>query len=350
MENISLEMTAALFRAADAPVIGTEGSKVVFATPAAVRALGSDPTGSRASAVLPERLTRLQSGLGAASFRLRGRDAVAILTGAGTLRIYTIRFAPAAPWTAPPTERQLNTLAEMRLAAEILRGDASLSPERSAQAGCLLLGCYRLQRWFHNMNTVSALREGTLPFQPTELNCAALLRDLAEQIRPLAARREIELALSVPETEESAAVDPVLLERLLLNLLSNSLLHCAAGGRIRLGMAQTETELTLTVQDTGSGIPPEKMGTLFTDHSPRTDFGRAGAACGLAAVLGIARLHGGELLLDTTPGVGTTVMVTLPRRQNPKLTLRAGAADYSTADRTTVLTELSDALEAEELL
>ena len=66
--------------------------------------------------------------------------------------------------------------------------------------------------------------------------------------------------------------------------------------------------------------------------------------------LGSARLHGGELLLDTTPGVGTTVMVTLPRRQNPKLTLRAGAADYSTADRTTVLTELSDALEAEELL
>lgn len=349
MDSFTLETTAALFRAADTPVIGAQGGRIVFANPAAFDALGFDPVGQSVSSVLPERLTGLQSGLGAASCRVRGRNAVATLIGAGTLRIYTLRPESGAAWIAPPAPAQLNTLAEMRMATEMLRCDENLSPESAARTLQLTLGCFRLQRWFDNLSTLSALQAGTLPFQPAETDCAALLRALAERVLPISERRGITLTTYLPESPGGAAVDPVLLERLLLNLLSNSLLHCTRGSRIRLGMAETEKELTITVQDTGSGISPERMGGLFSGQALHTVFNRQGAACGLPAVLGITRLHRGELLIDTTPDVGTTVIVTLPRRQNPCLTLRAEAADYHAGDQTAVLIGLADTLEAEDL-
>ena len=75
-----------------------------------------------------------------------------------------------------------------------------------------------------------------------------------------------------------------------------------------------------------------------------------GAGCGLPVVMGIARMHGGDVLLDSTPGFGTAVIVTLPRVKLGGLTLRSEAPDYDGADRARFLSGFADLLEAEDLI
>ena len=336
-----METAAALFRACDSPMLCTQGTRVVFANPAAVTALGEDPTGQSAAAVLPERLMKLQGKLGAASAKIRNRDAVVTVSRAGLFRAYSLRFLLPSARALPLPEPQWTALANLRLAAE--QGMES-GDENAAQ---ILKSYYQLHRWFLNVATLSALRDGTLPFQRGELDCAAFLRQMEKSLRPLAERREIELVTGLPEGECLLALDETLLERMMMNLLLNALQGCRKGGRVRLGLAVSEEAAVITVQDTGCGIAPERLRGLFSAYDSHPG---SGAGCGLPTVMGIARLHGGDVLLDSTPGYGTAVIVTLPRVSLPGLTLRSETPDYDGADRARFLSGFADALETEDLI
>ena len=213
MEAMTLETAAALFRACDSAMLCTRGGRVVFANPAAVTALGEDPTGQSAAAVLPERLLKLQGKLGAASAKIRDRDAVVTVSRAGLYRAYSLRFLLPSARALPLPEPQWTALANLRLAAEQCMADGS---ENAAQ---ILKSYYQLHRWFLNVATLSALRDGTLPFQRIETDCAAFLQQMAKSMRALADRREIELAAELPEGESLLALDETLFERMMMNLL-----------------------------------------------------------------------------------------------------------------------------------
>lgn len=341
VETMTMEMVSALFRACDCAMLCTKGGRVVFANPAAVTALGEDPTGQSAAAVLPERLLKLQGKLGAASAKIRDRDAVVTVSRAGLYRAYSLRFLLPSARALPLPEPQWTALANLRLAAEQCMADGG---ENAAQ---ILKSYYQLHRWFLNVATLSALRDGTLPFRRTETDCAAFLRQTAKSLSPLAERRDTELVTELPEDEMTIALDETLLERMLMNLLLNALQSCAKGGRVRLGLAIREDAAVITVQDTGCGIPPEKLSGVFSAYDCHPG---VGAGCGLPVVMGIARMHGGDVLLDSTPGFGTAVIVTLPRVKLGGLTLRSEAPDYDGADRARFLSGFADLLEAEDLI
>lgn len=348
MEALTPEIAAGLFRAAGDPVICTRGERVIFANPAARELLGEDPAGKHASAYLPESLLHLQGGLGAASVRIRGRDAIATLSGAGVYRAYFLRLMPEARRMPPLPTPQWSVLANLRLAAEHF----ALCPSEDDRlhAAKLLKSYYQLQRWFINVSTLSALQEGSLPFQPLATDCAALLHRIAEHLAPLAAPQGVRVGAELPEQAPLLLLDEELMERLLFNLLLNSLLHCESGGSVRLSMSLTDSEVILTVQDTGSGIPPERLGTLFESFDVRPVPEGKGAGCGLPVVLGIARLHGGDVLVSSTPRFGTAVRVALPRREPGNLTLRADPPDYGGKDREDLLVALADYLRPEDFL
>lgn len=345
MEAMTPETAAALFCAVDTAMVCTCSGRVAFANPAAVSALGGDPAGQSAAAVLPERLLKLQGKLGAASAKIRGRDAVVTVSRAGLYRAYSLRFLLPSPRALPLPEPQWDALANLRMIAEdcLAEGCGTLHAAR------LLKSYYQLHRWFVNVATLSALRDGTLPFRRTETDCAELIARMAQQVRCLAACREIEILTELPEEPQPLALDETLVERMLMNLLLNAIQSCTRGGRVRLGLAIREDACVITVQDTGDGIPPEKLSAALSafDLHPGTD-GR-GAGCGLPTAMGVARKHGGELLLDSTPGVGTAVIVTLPRENAPTTALRAQLPDYGGRDRERFLIGFADALAPEDL-
>ena len=351
MEQLTSETIASLLRASGAAVVCTRGGRVEFVTPAAARILGGDCAGQSASGILPNRLLKLQGSLGAAFWRCRGRDCIVTLSGAGLYKFYYLCLTPPPRRMPPLPLPDWTELANLRLAAEQMKCAAKDAPETDRLAAARLMkSYYRLHRWFSNVSAFSALQEGTLPYQPAATDCAAFLKRLAEQLEPLAASKGIRVITELPAQTVTLMMDETLMERAVMNLLLNSMLHCEAGSRIRLGLAVTDDTATITVQDTGSGIAPEVMGSLFTayDRAPELSPDRAG--CGLPVALGITRLHEGEILIESSPGTGTAVLLTLPMKTQEQLSLQAEKPEYDRQDLTWFYSGMADALEDTDLL
>src|SRR4029078_1907657 len=105
------------------------------------------------------------------------------------------------------------------------------------------------------------------------------------------------------------------LERVLLNLLANANKFAQAGSSIAIAIHDDGPEVTLTVRDSGPGIPEEAMPHLFDQFfTARTSSSRynIGAGLGLPIARGIIEAHGGRIWVESIVGAGTTVSFTLP--------------------------------------
>jgi signal transduction histidine kinase len=121
---------------------------------------------------------------------------------------------------------------------------------------------------------------------------------------------DLDLADGPPTT-----ADPERIGQILDHLLSNAAKHTPAGGRLTIRARPGETGWTVTVQDTGMGIPAAEQATIldeFTRGSNARRAGIPGAGLGLAISRRLAQLHGGELSLTSVEGRGTTATLRLP--------------------------------------
>lgn len=116
-------------------------------------------------------------------------------------------------------------------------------------------------------------------------------------------------------------IAPRLLEVVIGNLLDNALLHAGPDAMVTVAVAPATEEVEVAVTDTGVGISPEHLPHVF-ERFYRAESSRAGpgTGLGLAVVKHIVEAHGGRVVADSRPGLGTTVRLTLPR-------VRAAAAD-----------------------
>lgn len=144
------------------------------------------------------------------------------------------------------------------------------------------------------------------------------LEDLAQE-----ALRDIERQAELREVAVTSSIgrlppvwgDPLLLRRVLDNLLGNALKYTPAGGRIAVRGRQEGDQVLLEVQDTGIGIPRDALPRLFSKFyrvkSLDTE-GIPGTGLGLAIVKSIVELHGGKVWLESEPGKGSTFGFALP--------------------------------------
>ncbi|MDX1664881.1 MAG: ATP-binding protein [Candidatus Promineifilaceae bacterium] len=143
-----------------------------------------------------------------------------------------------------------------------------------------------------------------------------LLAAVVDQMRPLAARNGVTLAL---EAEPGLVLqgDLDLLIRLFLNLLDNAVKYTPAGGRVTVRGGSVPDGVRVEVADTGPGISAEHLPHLF-ERFYRAESDRArgdeggGAGLGLAIAAEIARMHGGRIRVESELGAGTLFTVTLP--------------------------------------
>ena len=131
---------------------------------------------------------------------------------------------------------------------------------------------------------------------------------LAAELHSRGARLDIE------DLSQGAVVrvDPAQMSQLLLNLVQNALAASEEAGRrpeIALRAARAGGRVVLEVEDHGVGIPAQEQGKIFElFYSTR----KGGTGLGLAVVERIARVHQGELSVESTPGEGTTFRLSLP--------------------------------------
>lgn len=129
-----------------------------------------------------------------------------------------------------------------------------------------------------------------------------------------AQQRNVSISRELDPNLELTA-DPVLLQRLLGNLLSNALDACSPGGSISLRSLRPEPGwVRLEVSDNGCGIAPENLGRIFGPYFTTKNLGddARGFGLGLTVCEKIVNLHQGRISVESQPGNGTRVMVDLP--------------------------------------
>ncbi|MEQ1902047.1 MAG: ATP-binding protein [Devosia sp.] len=172
----------------------------------------------------------------------------------------------------------------------------------------------RLLSFFASILDLAELEGGQRVMNQTELGVDDLLEGVARRYAAQAKRAGLALSLGAP-CGALINGDRFSLERMLGNLVENAVHFTQAGGRISVAAYAGSDGVVLEVTDTGIGMSAEKVSALsqpfaFSDASLTKD--REGAGLGLAIARTIVELSGGNLVVDSRPGLGTTVAVTLP--------------------------------------
>jgi cell cycle sensor histidine kinase DivJ len=140
-------------------------------------------------------------------------------------------------------------------------------------------------------------------------------------MRGQAERSGITLRGVLPAEPLEADADRRAIKQIALNLVSNALKFTPRNGAVTLTAQASEDMLEIVVADTGVGIAPEDLARLGRpfEQAGDSDQKAAGAGLGLSLVRAFARLHGGEMQIESQVGEGTTVTVRLPVLRSPEV-------------------------------
>ncbi len=125
----------------------------------------------------------------------------------------------------------------------------------------------------------------------------------------------ITLDASAPDKADIVCDKP-LVERVLMNLTGNALKFTPKGGRITIGATTSETEIHFWVQDSGPGIPADKLEAIFEKFKQldRDTAARAGYGLGLSICKKIVEVHGGKIWVESKEGHGSRFAFSLPKQ------------------------------------
>jgi signal transduction histidine kinase/CHASE3 domain sensor protein len=142
-----------------------------------------------------------------------------------------------------------------------------------------------------------------------------VISDLAPLVEPQATAKKIELSLLPPQESLRVSADRQRLQQILVNLVGNAIKFTPELGTIRVGARAVDEKVVIQVQDTGVGIPADRLQSIF-EPFVQVDAGLtrtvAGAGLGLAISRDLARAMGGDLTVESELGKGSTFSVTLP--------------------------------------
>lgn len=216
--------------------------------------------------------------------------------------------------------------------AQVLERDPSLAAAQVEQVRTIIHSGTQLLSLINNILDFSKIESGKLELSVEGFNLHDLLDDVAAFFRPQAAARGLFFGYERGETVPAfVSSDRRKLRQILLNLLGNAVKFTKNGGvglRAQAEPLQTERNrgvlLSLEVEDTGPGIPPEDLETIFEEFS-QSSAGKetGGTGLGLAITRRLAVLLGGDVSVTSTPGQGSLFLARLPvlsvndRREEP---------------------------------
>ncbi len=175
--------------------------------------------------------------------------------------------------------------------------------------------CERLTKLVRDLFELTKLEADEVRLEAESFPLAELVQDVAQKFQLAAERRGLRVEAHIVGAVPAARVDIGKIERVLENLIENAMRHTSSGGVIRLVLSAVAAGVRLEVSDSGQGIAPEDLPAVFdryyrVDRGEESDAGHAGL--GLAISKRIVQLHGGELRVASTLGVGTTFTIELP--------------------------------------
>jgi len=167
----------------------------------------------------------------------------------------------------------------------------------------------------NTMLDMSKIEAGRYELVLENVDLAASLTECERMLSLQAQTKGLKLTSRLPRGLGDITADGRALRQIVINLLGNAIKFTDAGGAVTIDALRTGNEVTVSVSDTGIGIAPEKMaliGRPFTQVQNDLNRNYEGSGLGLSLVKGLTALHGGTFRIESRPGEGTVVMVTLP--------------------------------------
>jgi PAS domain S-box-containing protein len=165
---------------------------------------------------------------------------------------------------------------------------------------------------------VSRMIAGKLRLELEEVDLLQVAHQATTSLRPAADAKGVSLALEAGCTGAAVTGDPHRLQQIVWNLLSNAIKFTAAGGSVTVRLLTAADHAVLSVADTGAGIPPELLSSVFerfVQADSSTTRRHGGLGLGLSIVRQLAELHGGTVSAASEgEGCGATFTVNLPLR------------------------------------
>jgi signal transduction histidine kinase len=189
-----------------------------------------------------------------------------------------------------------------------------IHPRDDAHLASLLDETHVLTRVVEDLHTLALAGAGRLTLHRETLDASAAVADALAAHAATARARGVTLAGPPPPHPWAVDADPVRLQQILGNLLSNAVRHTPAGGRVTVDVDQPDPQwVRFTVADTGPGFPAEQLPGLF-DRFTKSE-GSAGSGLGLAIARDLVLAHGGTIEATNRPGGGAVVSFRLPAGQ-----------------------------------
>ncbi|MBE0713413.1 MAG: hypothetical protein IH583_13635, partial [Candidatus Aminicenantes bacterium] len=173
---------------------------------------------------------------------------------------------------------------------------------------------YKLLKLINNLLDLNKLEEGKMRLKLKNVNLVEFIPPLLASAKPMADQKKIRLYCQNPPHPVELTFDPDQFEKVVFNLLSNALKFTDKGGKITVYVEERDDTVTMTVEDTGIGIPDNKLETIF-DRFSQVDGSKSraqeGTGIGLALAREIVLVHKGSIRAESELGRGSRFIVEL---------------------------------------
>ncbi|MCE5186325.1 MAG: hypothetical protein LLF76_09395 [Planctomycetaceae bacterium] len=209
-------------------------------------------------------------------------------------------------------------LASINAYAEMLVDGEARDAETLHQFCSIIQGqAERLNRLIEDILNISRIESGLIKVNRQDHSLAMVIRDAAAMITGFAQEKNITVTAPAPILYDQVYIDRDMISQVVINLLSNAVKYTPAGGQITIDSQVNENDgqVTVTITDTGVGIPAEAIGHVFDKFYRVESNNKYAKGTGLGLNLArqiVETVHGGKVFVTSTPGKGSTFGFVLP--------------------------------------
>jgi signal transduction histidine kinase len=174
----------------------------------------------------------------------------------------------------------------------------------------------RLNQLIQSFLDIAYIESGRQKITKTVFEIGPVLKDMLSMIGPLAAEKEIRIAVLEEGEGSVIRADRLLFYQAVSNLVSNAIKYSPAGTAVKIGVVSGDGRVAVEVADEGAGIPADEHGKIFEKFYRRGNWEtreQSGFGLGLAFVKEVAARHGGDVTVESAAGKGSVFTLWVPR-------------------------------------